>query len=128
MSGNLAVLEDVLAESTDGQYVEVDLADGAGAAIETGAITAVTGTLRSLDTGEVLFGGATPADLLAAPARATYPGTAGRVRVTFTDADMASKGTRHMQRRELTLTVTHSGGSVFNCAVRFQVRALADVS
>ena len=126
MSGNLAVLDDVLAEGTDGQYVEVDLTDGAGAAIDTGAISGITGTLRSLDTEEVLFGGDTPADLLEAPARASYP-EAGVVRVTFTTADMAVKGSRALQTRELTLTVTHSGGQVFACAVQFRVRNLRDV-
>lgn len=52
--------------------MEVDLVDGAGEATDTGAISGITGTLRSLDTGEVLFGGGTPADLLAT-SRASYP-------------------------------------------------------
>lgn len=35
---------------------------------------------------------------------------------------------RELQTRELTLSVAHSGGKAFNCAVQFQVRNLRDVS
>lgn len=123
--GTVVTLDDVFTEGSDGQFVEVDLVDGAGVAISTGAIVGITGTLRSLDTEEVLF---EEADLLEAPARATYPGTAGRVRVTFTAADMVSKGSRELQTRMLTLEVTHSTDKVFNCAVRFQLGNLRDVA
>jgi hypothetical protein len=123
--GTTVTLDDVLTEGSDGQYIEVDLTDAAGAAISTGAIVSITGTLRSLDTEEVIFGGDTPASMAS---RQSYPGAAGRVRITFTDADMVSKGSRQMQTRELTLAVTHSTDKVFHCAVRFQLQNLRDVA
>jgi hypothetical protein len=120
--GTTVTLTDVLTEGSDGQYVEVDLTDAAGTAISTGAIGGIVGTLRSLDTEEVIFGPASMAT------RQSYPGAAGRVRITFTDDDMVSKGSREMQTRELTLAVTHSTDKVFNCAVRFQLVNMRDVA
>ena len=52
--------------------------------------------------------------------------TAGRVRVTFTAADMAASGSRELQTRELTLRVTHSSGQVFHCAVVFRISNFRD--
>jgi hypothetical protein len=123
--GTTVTLDDVLTEGSDGQYVEVDLTDAAGTAISTGAIVGITGTLRSLDTEEVIFGGDTPVSMAS---RASYPGDPGVVRITFTAADMVSKGSRQMQTRELTLIVTHSTDKVFHCAVRFQLQNLRDVA
>lgn len=128
--GGRIVLDDVFTEGVSDQYVEVDLVDPAsGSAISTAAISAITGVLRSLDTETAIFGGTTPENLLpGSGSRGSYPGTAGRVRVTFTAADMAAQGSRELQTRELTLRVTHSGTKVFVCAVQFQVRNLRDVS
>lgn len=124
MTGGMSVISDVLVEGTSGQYIEVDLIDGStGSAVNTGAITAIVGTLRSMDTGATIFN---TVDMLAGTPRATYPGTAGRVRVTFTDADVVAAGTREVQRRLLTLRITHSGGNVFHCAVQFLLRNLRD--
>jgi hypothetical protein len=120
--GTTVTLDDVLTEGSDGQYVEVDLTDAAGTAISTGAIVGITGTLRSLDTEEVIFGPVSMAS------RQSYPGDPGVVRITFTAADMVSKGSREMQMRELTLTVSHSTDKVFNCAVRFQIVNMRDVA
>jgi len=122
--GTEVTLDDVLTEGTDGQYIEVDLTDAAGVPITTAAITGLTGTLRSLDTGEALF---EDADLQAIPARASYPGTAGRVRVTLTAADVASRGSRELQTRRLTLSVTHSDDQQFHCSVEFRLHNLGDV-
>lgn len=128
VSGGRIVLDEVFTEGVSDQYIEVDLVDPAsGTAISTGAISAITGVLRSLDTEAVVFGSPSAANLLAAPARASYPGTAGRVRVTFTAADMAAQGSRELQTRELTLQITHSGGKTFVCAIEFRVRNLRDV-
>ena len=114
--GTLVTLDDVLTEGADGQYVEVDLTDPAtGSAINTGSIVSITGTLQSLDTGAAVFSAAN----LVSTGRLSYPGTAGRVRITFTPADMAAVGTRERQRRELTLIIVHSTTKVFHCAVRF---------
>jgi hypothetical protein len=123
--GSTVTLDDVFTEGSDGQYVEVDLVDAAGEEIATGAIVGITGTLRSLDTEEVIFGGDPPISMAS---RQSYPGDPGVVRITFTAADMVSKGTRELQTRELTLAVTHSGGKVFNCAVRFQLGNMRDVA
>jgi hypothetical protein len=120
--GTTVTLPDVLTEGSDGQYVEVDLTDAAGTAISTGAIGGIVGTLRSLDTEEVIFGPASMAS------RQSYPGDPGVVRITFTAADMVSKGSREMQTRELTLAVTHSTDKVFNCAVRFMLSNMRDVA
>ena len=121
-------LTDVLTEGTDGQYVEVDLTDAEGVSIDTSAISGLTGTFRALDTGEALF---EAADLLAAPARASYPGTPGRIRVTFTAADMESRvisgRPQELQTRRLTLSVTHSEDQVFHCGVQFLLHNLGDV-
>jgi hypothetical protein len=118
--GTVVTLDDVFTEGSDGQFVEVDLTDGAAAAISTAAIVAIEGTLRSLDTEEVIFGPVSMAS------RQSYPGTAGRVRITFTAADMVSKGSRELQTRMLTLEVTHSTDKVFNCAVVFGLCNLRD--
>ena len=125
MSGNLVQLSDVLAEGTDGQYVELDLVDGDGVPLNTANITAITGTLRSRDTGLVVFGGASPETLY--PGRATFPGELGRVRVTFSAADLASSGARELQTRSLTMRVDHTSGLWLHCAVVFLLRNLSDV-
>lgn len=121
--GTTATLDDVLAEATDGQYIEVDLADASGALIDTATIVSLVGTLRSLDTLETVFAD----DDLLASSRASYPGAAGRVRVTFLDTDMVTFGPREYQRRELTLAITHSVDRRFHCAVRFYLQNLGDV-
>jgi hypothetical protein len=121
--GTMVELEDVLTERVSGQYIEIDLVDGTGAAISTSAINTLTATLRSTDTGVALF---EDADLLEEPARATYPGGPGTVRITFRSADMASSGTRRLQARRLTVSATHSDGGVFNCGVYFVLQALDD--
>ena len=121
--GTLVTLDDVLTEGADGQYVEVDLTDPAtGSAINTGSIVSITGTLTSLDTGAAVFSAAN-----LSTGRSSYPGTAGRVRITFTPADMAAVGTRERQRRELTLVIVHSSTKVFHCAVRFGLLNLSAV-
>lgn len=117
------ILSDVFTESADGQYIELDLVNPAtGLAISTAAIVSLTGTLRSLDTDDVFFSAAN----LIASSRSSYPGTAGRVRITFTAADMAAIGPRDVQRRELTVKVVHSTDKVFVAAVRFTLANLKD--
>jgi len=126
--GTLVTLSDVLTEGVSGQYLEVDLTDAADVPIDTSAIVGITGTLRAIDTGEALF---EEADLLAAPARATYPGAPGRVRVTFTSDDMASRvlsgRPQEFQTRRLALSVTHSEDQLFHCGVQFTLHNLGDV-
>lgn len=46
--------------------------------------------------------------------------------MTFTDEDIAAKGSRELQTRELTMAVAHSGDKVFACAVQFKLRKLRD--
>jgi hypothetical protein len=123
--GTMVELEDVLTEHVSGQYVEIDLVDGTGTAISTSAITAITGTLRSTDTGEAIFENT---NLLASPARATYPSatSTGTVRITFRRADMVTSGTRRLQSRRLTVTISHSDDATFNCGVYFVLQALDD--
>lgn len=117
------ILTDIFTEGGSGQYIELDLTDPAtGTAISTAAIVSLTGTLRSLDTEEAIFAVAN----LITSGRSSYPGTAGRVRITFTAADMAATGTRELQRRELTVKVVHSTDKVFAAAVRFRLANLRD--
>jgi hypothetical protein len=120
--GTSVTLDDALTEGTDGQYVEVDLTDGSDTPIETAQIVSVRGTLRSLDTARALF---EDVDLVSTD-RVSYPGAAGRLRVTFPAADLASEGSRQIQRRQLTLRVTYSLTKVFHCAVVFSLVNLAD--
>jgi len=126
--GTLVTLSDVLTEGVSGQYLEVDLTDASDVPIDTSAIGGLTGTLRAVDTGELLF---ESADLLEAPARASYPGAPGRVRVTFTSDDMASRvisgRPQEFQTRRLTLSVTHSEDQVFHCGVQFLLHNMGDV-
>ena len=122
--GTHVTLTDVFTEATDGQFIEVDLTDGAGVPIDTAAIVGIAGTLRGLDTALAFF---EDADLLGAPARASYPGAPGRVRVTFTADDMASDGPRALQTRRLTLDITHSTDQLFHCSVQFTLHNLGDV-
>ena len=122
--GTVVTLNDILTEGTDGQYVEVDLTDAAGVPMDTNAISGITGTLRAVDTGTATLD---DADLLAAPARASYPGTPGRIRVTFTAADLASQGSRELQTRRLTLSLTHSAAQQFHCGVQFLLHNVGDV-
>lgn len=49
------------------------------------------------------------------------------MRITFTAADLAASGSRELQTRELTLTVTHSTNKVFNCGVVFRLLNQRDV-
>lgn len=121
--GTVVALDDIFAEGTDGQYVEVDLTDGSGAAIDTATIVSITGTLRSRDTEAALF---EDADMVAS-GRSSYPGAAGRVRITFTAADMAASGSRELQTRDLTLSITHSVNKVFHCGVAFGLLNQRDV-
>ena len=127
--GTVVTLDaDILSEDTDGQYVEVDLTDGNGVPINTAAIDGIVGTLRSLDTQGALFD---DVDLMAAPARASFPGAPGRVRVTFTAADMKSvllsNRPQRFQTRRLTLAITHSGDRLFHCSVLFRLYNMGDV-
>jgi hypothetical protein len=122
--GTVVALDDILTEDTDGQYVEVDLTDAEGTPIDTASLVGLAGTLRASDTGTAVF---EDADLLAAPARASYPGEPGRVRVTFTAADLESHGPRALQTRVLTLAITHSTDQLFHCAVQFTLQNLGDV-
>lgn len=121
---DIATLKDHFVEGGDGQVISIPLMDADGAAIDTGAITAITATLRSTDTGAAIF---TAANVFpGGSSRGSYP-VAGTLRVTFTAADMVSEGTRTIQSRELTVVITHSGGLLLPVAVRFKMRALADV-
>jgi hypothetical protein len=122
--GTLLTIDDVLTEGADDQYVEVDLVNPAtDAAINTASIVSIPGTRTARDTGTALFSAAN----LVSTGRSSYPGTAGRVRITFTPADMAAVGTRERQRRELTLVIVHSSTKVFHCAVRFGLVNLSAV-
>lgn len=125
--GGRIVLEDVFTEGSTGQYIEVDLVDpSTGDAIDTGAIEAATATLRSLQTGAVLL--AATSVMPGGSSRGSFPGAAGRLRVSFTAADLASSGSREFQLRELTLLITHSGGKVFPCVVQFPLRNSRDIT
>jgi len=121
--GTVITLDDVLTEGADAQYVELVVLDAAGTPINQVAVTDLHGSLRSLDTEALLF-----ADVdLVATGRASFPpGPAGRVRVTFTAADLAATGPRQLQRRMLTVVATHSDGLLFHCGVVFSLVTLAD--
>jgi hypothetical protein len=115
-------IADPYIEATGGQTVTLRLVDAAGALIDPVAISDVTATLTSIDTGQVLFAGAN-----------VTPGTGGRgsinddgeLVITFTAADMAASGTRERQLRRLTYRVTHSGGLVFYGEETFLLTNLA---
>jgi len=123
-TGTQIALDDILAEGTDGQYLDITLTDAVGTPIDTAALVSITGTLRAVDTETAIFASAN----LVSTGRATYPGAAGVVRVTFSAADLAASGTRALQTRELALTIVHSGTLVFRCWVRFRVWNGAELS
>lgn len=124
ITGNDVSLRDEFRQDTSGQYIEVDLVDPDDVPIDTAAIDSVVGTLRAIDTGVALFEDQDLLDTL----RLTYPGAPGRIRVTFTAADMAASGSRILQRRELALVITYSVVRAFVCTVTFPlVRLLRGV-
>jgi len=121
--GTVITLPDVLTEGADAQYVDLDLVDAEGTPIAPIAVTSIVGTLRSLDTEALLFA---DADLVATGRASNPPGAPGRLRITFTAADMAATGPRQLQRRMLTVVATHSDGLLFHCGVVFSLVTLAD--
>jgi hypothetical protein len=124
ITGSLITLSGDPFEEGRDDYIELDLLDEAGDAISGAAITAITATLRSLDAGTVI--NSRDAQSVLNTNGGTVTG--GTFRLDLSPADMAAVGTRQRQRRELTLLVTHSGGTVLPLVVNFTLRAFADVS
>lgn len=125
ISGSLVTLTGDPFEEGKDDFIEIDLVDEEAEAIEDVAVTAITATLRSLDTGEDIN------DRDAQDVRGVNGGTLtdGTFRLELSgDGDLAAdSGPRTLQKRELTLLVTHSAGKVLPLVVRFELRAFADV-
>ena len=104
-NGGFSILDDVLTEGTNGQFVAVTIADPiTDETIDTSAITAITATLRSLDTENAIF---EDEDVFpASGSRGSYTDD-NEIMITFTAEDMAASGSREMQQRLLTLEITH---------------------
>lgn len=103
-------------------FIELDLAQEDGSAIEGAAITAIAATLRSLDT-DALVNRPANQDVLNTNGGTV---TGGTFRLDLSPADLASVGTRVLQQRQLTLQVTHSGGKRLPLVVDFVLRTARD--
>jgi hypothetical protein len=124
ITGSLITLEGDPFEEGKDDFIEIDLLQANGEAIEDVAVTEITATLRSLDTAAVV-NSRDAQDVLGANGGTLTDGT---FRLDLSgDGDLEAVGSREMQARELTLLVTHSGGKVLPLVARFLVRAFADV-
>ena len=124
ISGSLVTVGgDPFDEGRD-DFLEFDLQDEAGDAIADASVVSVTATLRSLDTG-ALINDRDAQDVLGVNGGDITDGTF-RLDLTGT-GDMVAIGPRALQRRELTLLVTHDTDKVFPLVVRFLFRPFADV-
>lgn len=121
--GNLVILDDTLTEATDGQYIQFTLEQPNGTPVVNAAIVSIMGSLRSTDQNTTVFTNVN----LQTTNRATFPSTDGIIRVTFKATDMISIGPNEVQRRELSLVITHSVNKVFVCGARFNLVCLTDV-
>lgn len=125
ISGSLITIEgDPFDEGKD-DFLEVDLVDEVGEPIDEEAVSAITVALRSLDTGAAINDRDGEQDVLNENG-GTLAGATLRLDLSG-DGDLVSEGTYTMQRRELTLLVTHSDGKRLSIVVRFTLRAYADV-
>ena len=120
--GNLVLLDDFLTEKTDGQYIDFTLTEPDGTLIDTDSIVGILGSFRSHDQNTTIF---VNEDMLDTD-RVTYP-EAGKIRVTFKVTDLDGIGGLEKQRRELTLTITHSIDKKLVIAVRFSLLCLQDI-
>jgi hypothetical protein len=127
IAGNDREVSDVFREDTSGQRIDLDLVDPDGVPIDTLAIDSVVGSLWAPETNVAIFAGEDLLDTL----RLSFPGEPGRIRVTFTSADMVARGPRvfppgiavprnpGLQRRVLEVVVTYNLIRTFVCTVTF---------
>ena len=119
----VTVTGDPFEEGKD-DFLEFDLIDENEEAIEDAAVSAVTATHRSLDTGAIV-NGRDSQDVKDANGGSLTDGT---FRLDLTgDGDLLSVGSRLIQSRELTIGVTHSAGKYMPIVARFEVRTHRDV-
>lgn len=98
----------------------------AGVAIDSGAISAITATLRDVQT-DAIVNSRDAQSVLNANGGALSTGGAFALILTPADTIQATGNTRTLQARRLTLEVTYDSG-VITHEVTFYVRALADIS
>lgn len=123
ISGSLVTVHgDPFDEGKD-DYLEYDLVDEDDVPIEDAAVVSITATLRS-DKGAII-NDRDGQDVLNVNGGTLTDGT---FRLDLSgDADLVAVGARPLQKRELSLIVTHSTDKVLPVVTRFNVRAFVDV-
>lgn len=102
------------------------LTDTAGTAISSGAVSAITATLRDVQT-DAVINSRDAQSVLNANGGTLASGGAFSLVLSATDNIQAAGNTRALQARRLTLEVTYDDGAITH-EVTYYVRALADIS
>jgi hypothetical protein len=124
ISGSLVTVNGDPFDELKDDFLEFDLVDDNCDPIADASVVSITATLRSLDGGSII-NGRNAQDVLGVNGGTL---TSGTFRLELSgDADLVSVGRKEMQRRELTLIVTHSTDKVLPVVCRFPLRAFADV-
>lgn len=110
-------------EQTTAQYA-CTLTDAAGAAIDSGAVTAIVATLKDA-ADETVINGRSGQDVLGVNGGSLGP--SGAFTLTLSTLDTIARGTQALQPRRLTLKATYTSG-VITHEVHWYVRSLADIS
>lgn len=113
-----------LNEGTTGSY-SCTLTDTAGAAISSASVSAITATLRDVETGAIV-NNRDAQNVLNANGGTLAVGGVFTLILSAADTAQSSTG-RTLQARRLTLAVTYDDGTLTH-EVTFYVRALADIS
>ena len=114
-----------ISEGSTARYACV-LATVAGVAIDSGAVSAITATLRDVQT-DAVINSRDALSVLNANGGTLSAGGAFALILTPADNIAATGNTRTLQARRLTLEVTYADG-VITHEVTYYVRALADIS
>lgn len=123
MSVKVFRADDAINEQTTAQYT-CTLTDPTGAAIDTGAVTAIVATLK--DTADdTVINSRNAQDVLGTNGGSL--GAGGAFTLTLSTLDTIARGTAALQPRRLTLKVTYASG-VLTHEIHFYIRSLADIT
>lgn len=110
-------------EQTTAQYA-CTLVDPTGAAIDSGAVTAIAATLKD-EGDDTVINSRSAQSVLGVNGGTLSAG--GAFALTLSTLDTIARGTAALQSRRLTLKVTYTSG-VLTHEVHFAIRSLADIT
>lgn len=114
---------DAINEQTTAQYA-CTLVDPTGAAIDSGAVTAIAATLKD-EGDDTVINSRSAQSVLGVNGGTLSAG--GAFTLTLSTLDTIARGTAALQPRRLTLKVTYTSG-VLTHEVHFFIRGLADIT